>query len=254
MSLKFLLIAAVAATTGAGFAYTLVSSRELPQAPAAASAPFATPARPAAAPRPLSASEPQSAPVPHRSTAAESRADQRPVAPQSTAAQATTTPDWAAREQAGVALAQRDAQSRPAASIASSALAENESVRLPARRVMTIEPRPPAFVPGRSALPATAPAVPVELELPPGTRSPIAVSESIEGLTPTQADAVTRISNDFADGIEEAVATLPEEEVLAAWDVQQSDADSQFRNIFGEAAYHQRQAASAIEAMGLPLE
>jgi hypothetical protein len=100
----------------------------------------------------------------------------------------------------------------------------------------------------------TAPlASPVEFEipeftvyLPPGVREPAALLDPQEGLSDQQAEALADLSDEFIRQLEETAATSPEETITETWDQGQEDADSQYRNLFGEAAYNRMLMEAAI--------
>lgn len=127
------------------------------------------------------------------------------------------------------------------------AVAQSDEALRPTRRIL-IEPRqhhPGILMPVR-------PPAPLVLELSPESRAPAALAELEEQMTAAQSGATAKIAEEFTDRVEEAAASHSEEELAEVWDTQQEDADSQFRNIFGEAALHLKQTAAAAEAQGLP--
>jgi hypothetical protein len=97
-------------------------------------------------------------------------------------------------------------------------------------------------------LPAPAPSV--VLDLAPGTREPIALLDEHEITTPAQATALESIADDFLDRIEGTADTATDDEAGANWQQAQADADSIYRNTFGEAAYEQRLIEAAVRALG----
>jgi hypothetical protein len=82
--------------------------------------------------------------------------------------------------------------------------------------------------------------------LSPGVREPAVIFDPQEGLSDQQAEALADLSDEFIRKVEGAAGTAPEEELTETWDRAQEDADSQYRNIFGEAAYHQMLMEAAI--------
>jgi hypothetical protein len=82
--------------------------------------------------------------------------------------------------------------------------------------------------------------------LSPGVREPAVIFDPQEGVSDQQAEALADLSDEFIRKVEETAGTAPEEELTETWDRAQEDADSQYRNIFGEAAYHQMMMEAAI--------
>jgi hypothetical protein len=120
---------------------------------------------------------------------------------------------------------------------------------VPNRR-LEIEPRQRSIFPVWSNFPAQQKPPTVALDLAPGVREPIALLDAGAELPPPQAAALAGISNEFIDRIEEAADTLPDDALAETWDTQQAQADSEYRNLFGAAAYNQMLMEAAIKAMG----
>lgn len=90
------------------------------------------------------------------------------------------------------------------------------------------------------------------LELAPGVRQPIALLDAETELPPPQANALADIHEEFVERIETAVGAGSDQELDETWDREQTQADSRYRIVFGEAAYHRMQMEAARSARGLP--
>lgn len=131
-----------------------------------------------------------------------------------------------------------------------SAPVDFDALARPARR-FEIYARIPITRGGFTPLPAPAPSV--VLDLAPGTREPIALIEDAETRTPAQSAALDSTADAFLDRVEQGAAGDSEEALSITWEQAQEDADSIYRNIFGEAAYQRRLTESAIRALGRPV-
>jgi hypothetical protein len=124
-----------------------------------------------------------------------------------------------------------------------------DAVRPPSRR-FEIYPLVAFAAPGVFRRLPAAPAPSLTLDLAPGTREPLALLDDTNIDTAAQAAALDSIAEEFLDRIEHAAPTASDEDLADTWQQAQSDADSIYRNIFGEAAYHVRLMDAAIRALG----
>ena len=129
--------------------------------------------------------------------------------------------------------------------------AEQPAFGSTAVRRLEIEPR--QFV-RAGALPQTGAAAAglLTLELAPGVRQPIALLDAETELPPPQANALADIHEQFIESIEAAAGAGSDQELNETWDREQTQADSRYRIIFGEAAYNRTQMEAARSARGLP--
>ncbi len=109
------------------------------------------------------------------------------------------------------------------------------------------QPQPPA------ARRASATSTPdLVLELSAGVRAPVAFAASDDALSPAQASALQEISDQFVARINDAAATLADEDLAQVWTAEQEQADSIYRIVFGDSAYLQKSMETAINALDQP--
>lgn len=90
------------------------------------------------------------------------------------------------------------------------------------------------------------------LDLAPGVQQPIALLDATTDLPPPQAGALADIHNEFIEHIEAAAGVSSDQELNETWDRQQTEADSRYRIVFGEAAFMRMQMDAARNARGVP--
>jgi hypothetical protein len=81
--------------------------------------------------------------------------------------------------------------------------------------------------------------------LSPGVREPAVLYDPQENLSVQQAEILADLTDDFIRHVEDA-AKSPDDTLTETWDRAQEDVDSQYRNIFGEAAYNLKLMEAAI--------
>ena len=95
--------------------------------------------------------------------------------------------------------------------------------------------------------PAMAPAAADSgLALAPGVPAPIVLSDtsSLGPLTAPQADAINQTANNLVERVQQA----PDQNLDQTFDAESANADSIYRNLFGESQYIQQSMSTVIEA------
>ncbi len=94
----------------------------------------------------------------------------------------------------------------------------------------------------------------LELVLAPGVREPASLLALADGLTPAQVEALASTSETFLKSLGAAAASsIPGEALADVWNKAHADADSTYRNLFGDESLHERSTEAALNALGYPL-